>query len=287
MIMKLLITGSGSYIGSKVFDYIHSKEPLWVIDQLDMQSDLWKNHDFSKYDIVFHVAGLAHRKITPEIEPLYYKVNRDLAVETATKAKQSGVKHFIFMSSMSVYSDKITCVNGNTPTDPDNAYGKSKLQAEQGIMPLESESFIVSIIRPPMIYGKGCKGNYNSLRTIALKSPVFPKVNNKRSMLFIDNLSEFIFQLILYPKSGLFFPQNAELVNTTEWVSYIAEEHRKKICLSVVLGCFAKIGMYVPGIKSYCIKAFGNSYYEPQMSLYSDMQYQLVNFRDSIRETER
>ena len=285
--MKLLITGAGSYIGTKVADYIQEREPEWKIDRLDVQTDKWKKCDFSFYDSVFHVAGLAHRKITPDIEPLYYMVNRDLAIEIAQTAKESGVSHFIFMSSMSVYSDDDTYVDVHTPTNPDNAYGKSKLQAEDGIQKLVSEGFFVSIIRPPMIYGKGCKGNYNLLRKIALKFPVFPKVNNKRSMLFIGNFAEFIHQLILRREPGVFYPQNAKLVNTTEWVKYIAEENGKKVHMSSFLGRCTKIGMHVPGIKRYCIKAFGDSYYDLEMSVYHDMNYQVIGFRESIKRTEQ
>ena len=284
--MNLLITGAGSYIGERVAAYIQEKQPTWNICQLDVQTDEWKGAVFSTYDAVFHVAGIAHRKITPEIEPLYYKVNRDLAFEIAKKAKAFGVKHFIFMSSMSVYSDDTTYVDEQTPTKPDNAYGKSKLEAEEAIAPLADDNFTVSIVRPPMIYGKGCKGNYNSLRSLALKLPFFPKVSNKRSMLYIDNLSEFIYQLIRKPAPGLFFPQNEELVNTSEWVKYIAEEHGKKVHLSKALGLCAKTGMHLPGLKGYCVKAFGDSYYDPKMSKVAGMDYQTVGFRESIKATE-
>lgn len=284
--MKLLVTGAGSYIGSKVSEYILQKETDWTVYQLDVQSDDWKKFDFSCYDAVFHVAGLAHRKITPDIEPLYYKVNRDLALSIAKKAKSDGIRHFIFMSSMSVYSDDLTYVDKDSPTKPDNAYGKSKLQAEVVINELADQDFIVSIIRPPMIYGKGCKGNYNSLRSIALKYPFFPKVNNKRSMLYIDNLSEFIYVLVKNPQKGVFFPQNKELVNTTEWVQYIAEEHGKKVYASVVLGWFARLGKHFPGIKTYCIKAFGDSYYDPSMSSFGQDNYCVIDFKKSIKRTE-
>ena len=190
------------------------------------------------------------------------------------------------MSSMSVYSDDVTYVDGATPTNPDNAYGKSKLQAEEGILPLAEEGFIVSVIRPPMIYGKDCKGNYNSLRSLALKLPVFPLVDNRRSMLFIDNFSAFVDQLIKTGKPGIFYPQNAELANTSQWAKYIAEEHQKKLYLSRFLGWCAQVGKHVPGISGYCVKAFGDSYYDPAMSEYPDMSYQVATFRESIAKTE-
>ena len=230
--MKLLITGAESYVGTTVADYIHEHRPEWTIYQLDVRTEKWKEHDFSDYNAIYHVAGLAHRKITSDIEPLYYKVNRDLAIAIARKAKDSGIKQFIFMSTMGVYSYDETYVDYSTPTNPDNAYGMSKLQAEKELEKLACDHFVVSIVRPPMIYGKGCRGNYNALRKIALKSPVFPKVNNQLSMLYIDNLSELMMQIVEKPKNGLLFPQNAELVNTSDWVKCIADEHGKKIYLS-------------------------------------------------------
>ena len=105
--MNVLFTGAGSYVGSMAASYIMKKNTDIHIFQLDVQSDEWNKHDFSQYDAIFHVAGLAHRKITPDIEPLYYKVNRDLAEKVAIKSKESGIRHFIFMSSMSVHMAKV------------------------------------------------------------------------------------------------------------------------------------------------------------------------------------
>lgn len=284
--MELLITGAQSYVGTKVADYIQERHPEWTICQLDVRTDEWKEHDLSFYDAIYHVAGLAHRKITPDIEPLYYSVNRDLTIEIAKKAKECGVKQFVFMSTMGVYSYDETYVDYNTPTNPDNAYGKSKLEAENELKKLEDDQFIVAIVRPPMIYGKGCKGNYNSLRAIALNSPVFPKVNNHLSMLYIDNLAEFIMRVVEDHRSGTFYPQNAELVNTTEWVKYIAEEHGKNIYTSRLLGLLAELGKHIPGLKGYCIRAFGNSYYDPRMSVIERIEYQIIDFKSSIHATE-
>ena len=284
--MKVLVTGAGSYIGTEVSNYIQKKENNWQIVQLDVQSDSWKCFDFSEFDSIFHVAGIAHRKITPENEELYFKVNRDLAVEIAKKAKDSGVSQFIFMSSMSVYSDSLSYINIDSPTEPDNVYGLSKLQAEQEIRKMSDYNFSVAIIRPPKIYGKGCKGNYNSLRSIALKYPFFPKVSNKRSMLYIDNLSELVHQILLNKPEGVIFPQNRELVNTTDWVKMISEAHGKKVYASRFLGFCARLGKHIPVIKNYCIKAFGDSYYDPLMSHYAEFDYQIVSFEESISKTE-
>lgn len=285
--MKLLITGANSYIGGQTAAYLQAGHQDWEIHKLSVRDDAWKEHSFSAYDAVFHVAGLAHKKITPENEPQYFKINRDLSVEVAAKAKKDGVKHFVFMSSMSVYSDKTERIDADTPPCPDNAYGLSKLQAEQGIGELADKSFTVSILRPPMIYGKGCKGNYQALRKLALTLPVFPRVKNRRSMLYIDNLSEFVSQLLASPQSGVFFPQNAELVNTSDWAKAIAAANGKRLYLSGALGACALIGKHVPGVGTYCEKAFGDSFYEPALSAYAGMDYQKVSFVESILRTEQ
>src|SRR5690606_7124221 len=119
--------------------------------------------------VVIHVAGIAHVKETKENADLYYKVNRDLAFEVAKKAKNEGVKQFIFLSSMSVYGIETGIIKINTPTNPKTNYGRSKLEAEELISSIESDSFKVAILRPPMIYGKGCKGNYIRLANLAIK----------------------------------------------------------------------------------------------------------------------
>src|SRR5699024_5538582 len=150
-------------------------------------------------------------------------------IEVAKKAKSDGVKQFIFMSSIIVYGTKNEFIDKNTEPNPDNFYGESKLQAEQGILPLQDENFSIAIIRPPMIYGKGSKGNYPLLSKLAQITPIFPDYDNQRSMLHIDNLTEFLRIIIDYDDSGIFFPQNEEYVKTSDMVRTISEVHGKKM----------------------------------------------------------
>ena len=160
---------------------------------------------FSGYDSVFHVAGIAHIKETIKNRDLYFSVNRDLAYEVAKKAKEDGVRQFVFLSTMSVYGLNTGIIDNNTPEAPKNAYGRSKLEAEKLIRELEAANFQVAIIRPPMVYGKGAKGNYQRLSKFAQKSPIFPDYNNQRSMLYIDNLCEFVRLIIIHVSTGIFF----------------------------------------------------------------------------------
>lgn len=142
--------------------------------------------DFSPYDSIFYCAGIAHNSSDSKLEDLYYQVNRDLTIAVATKAKAQGVKQFIFMSSMIVFGNHPsgkTYISADTKANPDNFYGDSKLQAEIGLEKLQASSFNIAIIRPPMIYGKGSKGNYPLLAKLARKSPIFRNYPNNRSML--------------------------------------------------------------------------------------------------------
>lgn len=289
---RVLITGANSYIGTSVEKYIEQKYPgECEFDTIDMRGDTWQEKSFSEYDVVFHVAGIAHSdsgKISEEKAKLYYTVNTDLTIETAKKAKTDGVKQFIFMSSAIVYGEsskvgKKKLITRDTPTSPANAYGDSKVQAENGILPLANDNFKVCILRPPMIYGNGCKGNYLSLRKFALKLRLFPYVKNERSMLYIDNLCEYVRLMILNEEGGLFFPQNNEYTNTSEMVKMIAAAHDRKLHLVHGFGWAVKImGLFTGLVK----KAFGSLTYDKEMSTYKQ-EYCVASLRYSINKTEQ
>ena len=288
---KILITGANSYIGMSFQKYIVENYPNdYVVDTVDMIDGSWRSKDFSGYDSVFHVAGIAHSdngKISAEKEKLYRSVNTDLTVETAKKAKADGVKQFIFMSSAIVYGDsapigKNKIITRDTPVSPANCYGDSKVQAENGIRPLNDDNYRIVILRPPMIYGKGSKGNYPLLAKIALKTLVFPMVNNQRSMLYIENLCEFVRLMVENDEQGTFWPQNAEYSNTSELVSLIAEAHGKKVLLVKGFGWALKIMSKATGLVN---KAFGSLIYDMSLSEYKQ-DYRTSRLIDSIRKTE-
>ena len=288
---KILITGANSYIGTSFEKYIKENYPNdYIVDTVDMIDGTWREKDFSGYDSVFHVAGIAHSdngKISAEKEKLYYAVNTDLTVETAKKAKTDGVKQFIFMSSAIVYGDsapigKTKVITKETPVNPANCYGDSKVQAENGIRPLNDETFNIVILRPPMIYGKGSKGNYPLLAKIALKTPIFPYVKNERSMLYIENLCEFVRLMVENDEQGTFWPQNAEYSNTSELVKLIAAAHGKKVRLVKGFGWALKILSCMTGLVN---KAFGNLVYGSDLGK-QDFDYHVCSLYDSIFRTE-
>jgi len=196
---KVLITGANSYVGTNVERWLLKEneiEKKYCVDTLDMLNAEWKKKDFSEYDVIFHVAGIAHAdvgSVSQERQQLYYDVNTKLTIDVANKAKAEGVRQFIFMSSMIVYGGcKEKIITKETEPIPANFYGDSKWQADKYLQTMNTDVFRVVIVRPPMIYGAGSKGNYPELVKLATKLPVFPKVKNSRSMLYIDNLCQFI-----------------------------------------------------------------------------------------------
>ena len=234
---KILITGANSYIGISFEKYIKENYPdEYIVDTIDMIDGSWRKKSFAGYDSVFHVAGIAHQKETKKNAHLYYEVNRDLAIETAQKAKAEGVKQFIFLSSMSVYGMDTGVITKDTSPNPKSHYGKSKWQAEQDISCLRDDNFSVCILRPPMVYGKGCKGNFQTVVKIVKISPIFPKVKNERSMIYIDNLSSFVKCCTDGKFSGVYFPQNREYVSTQDMVRAIALATNKKVYFDCFLG---------------------------------------------------
>lgn len=284
---RVLITGANSFVGTNIELWLDKSfdgpNKLFKVDTVDTMNEAWKQADFSKYDVVFHVAGIAHVDPKPEMAPLYYKVNRDLAIEVAKWAKEHEVKQFIYMSSGIVYRVSKS-LKGDIKTKesqpcPNDFYGDSKLQAEHGLHNLDCPTFKVVILRPPMIYGPGNKGNLPRLAWLATKTPVFPAWHNKRSMLHVYNLAEFVKQIILREMEGTFFPQNAEYADTVEIVRQFAKEHGHKIWISRLFNPFVWLGsFFLPAIP----KMFADSYYVQEMSQY-DFEYQVISFEESLK----
>lgn len=287
---KILITGADSFVGTSVQKHLEKWSNKYSVTAVGTKDGEWKEMDFSSFDTVYHVAGLAHSdvgNVTDEIKKKYYAVNCDLAIDVAKKAKAEGVKQFIFMSSAIVYGDsapigKEKIITRETPYSPANFYGDSKVQAEKGLRPLFSDSFKVVILRCPMIYGKEGKGNFPILEKMAKKMPLFPKVDNKRSMLYVGNLAEFVRLMVDNEESGFFWPCNKEWSNTSELVKMIAECHGKKVRLVPGFGWALKGISHLTG---YVNKAFGNLAYDEHLGDYKT-DYRLYSLAQSIKETE-
>lgn len=281
---KVLITGASSYVGDSVKEYLlDTSFGKFEIDTVDTKNDNWRKANFEQYQVVFHVAGIAHVNADPKMKSLYYKINRDLTIEIAKHAKLAGVEQFIFMSSQIVFHEskslKKELITRNTRPSPNGFYGDSKLQAERGLHELESDDFKVCILRPCIIYGPNSKGNFLRLVKLATIVPVFPNWHNKRSMLYIDNLAEFIKQAIIRKLSGTFYPQNRELADTVEIVRFFAEYRKHKIWISKLFNPLVWMASFVLQPVN---KMFATYYYDPEMSVV-DFDYQLVSLEESLK----
>jgi nucleoside-diphosphate-sugar epimerase len=282
---RILIVGENSYVGKSFKNYIGKYNEEYLVDTVSSRNYSWKTIDFTKYDVVFNVAGIAHISTKPSMEPLYYKINRDLVLEIALKAKNEGVKQFIHMSSMIVFGDmsylglekKITL---ETQPIPINFYGKSKLEADHGLDQLRNENFKIAVIRPPLIYSENALGNFPRLVKIARILPIFPHIDNEQSMIYIDNICEFIRLVIENNDSGIFYPQNREYVNTTLMVKTIAEFSGKKIYTTKIFNPLLKLLSKKIRIIN---KAFGNLTYSKEMSDYLNYDYCVVDFKESLK----
>ncbi|MBR0172019.1 MAG: glycosyltransferase [Lachnospiraceae bacterium] len=273
---RILITGAGSYIGESVKEYLQTFPHLYEVAVRDTVGWEPVPDDFRGFDVVFHAAGIAHVRETKQNRHLYYRVNRDLAVRCASAAKKGGVKQFILLSTMSVYGLTTGHITKDTPVHPVNAYGKSKAQADAEIAKLADDTFLFTCLRPPMVYGKGCRGNYQSLRTFALRSPVFPDIRNRRSMIYIGNLCAFAEQCIAEERAGLFFPQNAAYTDTSEMVRLIAKAHGRTMRMTKL---FNGVIRAVPA--GVFRKVFGSLTYEKTEPV------NRFDFEASVRMTEQ
>lgn len=286
---KILITGANSYIGVNVENWLGKWPEKYSVETVDMIDGRWRNRSFEGVDVVYHVAGIAHSdngKISAEKEQLYRSVNTDLTIEVAKKAAAEGVKQFIFMSSAIVYGNsaplgKSKVITKDTKPTPNNCYSDSKWQAELGLKSIEG-GMKICVLRPPMIYGKGSKGNYPVLAKMAIKLPIFPRVKNCRSMLYIENLCEFVRLIVENCEEGVFWPQNGEYSNTTEIVEMIARAHRKKIITTGLFNWSLYIARMGTGLVD---KAFGSLSYDMKMSEYKE-DYRVCSLEESIRRTE-
>lgn len=283
---KVLITGRSGFIAGAVRRRM--EKAGMHAEQISLRDSDWKRLDFSDVDAIVHTAALVHRKESEHPLEEYRQVNRDLTLELAQKAKESGVRQFVFLSTMAVYGVKISCfravqVDEHTQLHPYTKYGIAKLEAEEGLKALESDTFHVCVIRPPFVYGPNCRGNYGVLRKLTLKIGVIPKLKNRKSILYVENLAEFIYGVVERELSGVYCPQNEQIVSTWEIASNIAKWNHKHVFISSIFSIPVKLASLVIGKFR---TAFGSEYYDPALANKCGFSYQAVDFAESICQTE-
>ncbi len=296
---KILITGANSYIGNVFRQYMDAyqaehQESRWLIDSISLRDDAWEQASFAGYHTILHMAGIAHAdvgKVSEEGRAQYYRVNRDLAVRAAKKARAEGVRQFVYMSSVIIYGDSAPVgrqkhITADTAPVPANFYGDSKYQAETELQKLTTAVFQVAIVRAPMIYGKGSRGNFPMLFKLAKRTPVFPDIQNQRSMLYVENLAEFIRLLTEAGTGGIFYPQNVEYVSTAEMVRLIGKALGRKIRLWRLLNLPVRLAVKMPGkIGAMAGKAFGSLTIDKGLSNQGITDYQIYSLEESIKRS--
>ncbi|MCH5342420.1 MAG: NAD-dependent epimerase/dehydratase family protein [Acetatifactor sp.] len=295
-VRRILITGVNSYVGNSVEAYLKEYNSvqgreLYRVGKCSLREKSWEQESWNGYDAVLHMVGIAHADIghvSEETKRRYYEINRDLAVRAAEKAKREGVRQFVYMSSVIVYGDSATVGKGKKITEetepsPANFYGDSKWQAEKALKKLEDASFAIAIVRAPMIYGRGSKGNFPLLAKLAEKTPIFPSINNERSMLYIENLAEFFRLLVESGRGGVFFPQNREYVTTSQMVQMIAAAKGQRIRPWRVINPLVKLAGKMPGkIGGMVNKAFGSLTIDQELSVRDIDGYRRYSLEESI-----
>lgn len=283
--MKILIVGKNSYIGNHIDQWLSDRG--YDVRQLDVLTDEWKTFNYSGYDSIVHVAGIVHRPECDDWE-LYKRVNAEMPVSIATIAKNSGVKQYVFLSTMGVYGvDKKlvpNIIDAHTPLLPDDMYGKSKLMAEEGLVKLQDEHFNVVFVRPPSVYGKGCRGGYISgFASVVRMLPIIPRAyeNVKQSFIYIDNLSEFVRLAIVNNLKGSYCPQDDKAVSANELLETIALGMGKKYRSSLLIGLFVRLVSFMPIVK----KAYGGIAYDKSISDIEKMNYVVVPFEEGMKRT--
>ncbi|MCM1516378.1 MAG: NAD-dependent epimerase/dehydratase family protein [Paraprevotella sp.] len=290
--MKILIIGKNSYIGNHIDEWLTRNGHK--VEQLDVLTEEWKAYDYSPYDAIVHVAGIVHRPDCKDWN-LYKSVNTDMPVAIATKAKKQGVRSYMFFSTMGVYGLgkqlKPVVIDMKTPLISESLYGKSKRLAEENLSKLQDDTFNVSFVRPPSVYGKGCRGGYiTGFTTIVRKLPIIPSAyeNVCQSFVYIDNLSECVRVIIennlsscLSGSIRAFCPQDDEIPSANRLLEVICKGIGKKYRASKFLGLCLRMVSFIPLVK----KAYGGIEYARELSTIPGHNYQVVSFEEGIKRT--
>lgn len=228
--MNILLTGSKGFIGT-YFKNAYSKK--YTIKNFSFLDDNFQELTLNEIDSIVHLSALVHQMGGASKEE-YERINVTQTMQLAKKAKDKGVKHFIYMSSVKVYGEETNIAyTEKSICTPQDDYGRSKLKAEEELEKLKDKNFKISIIRTPIVYGKGVKANIKNLISLISKISVLPfaNINNKRSMVYIGNLCHLIDVLLEKQIGGVFLASDDKPISTTQLIKSIAKELDKKIYL--------------------------------------------------------
>lgn len=284
---KVILTGATGFVGKalaksliesghEVIALVRSASSALSPSVKQIQFDLNRIHDFNiksfaNEAIMIHAAGRAHVIHEGSKDPLdeYRKINRDATIELAKLASKIGVNRFIYLSSIKVNGEftlddlVFSPDDVNIPSDP---YGLSKYEAEQSLLKLASVTRMeVVIVRPPLVYGIGVKGNFSLIMNLVKKQVPLPlgKVENKRSMLALDNLVDFLIFCVDIEKTQkavdqVFLLSDGETVSTSTLLRRIARAYGVKSRLLPVPVFLMRIVAKLLGRSDVADRLFGN-----------------------------
>ncbi|MCD8909797.1 NAD-dependent epimerase/dehydratase family protein [Staphylococcus gallinarum] len=284
MSKKILLTGKNGYVGNHLENYLVTQG--FIVERISLKNNDWKKLNFEQYEAVIHLAALVHNNMPNAKIVDYFKINYHLTRQLAEKSKADGVKQFIFFSTMSVFGlngalTKKIEIKNDTPCNPQTNYGYSKYFAEKAINAMKSHEFIVNIVRPPMIYGEGSPGNFSNLIKIAKIMPVYPKIKNDRSVIYIDNLCKHILSLIYLKVSKTTHPQNIEYMCTNDVLSILRKQFGKRTIEIPI----PKLIVNLIGKINIAKKIYGNLMYAKDIDEDRSRILDYTTLEDSIKKT--
>lgn len=239
---NILVTGASGFIGR---NYKSNATYKSNIVSVSLQNTKLEEIDLTNINSIVHLAGIAHRMNQPSGQ-IYYDINSTLTTNLALKAKKSGVKQFVFISTIKVYGDK-EGFDINFEEDslclPNDDYGKSKREAEQSLLKLSDSKFKVAIVRPSLVYGAGVKGNLEKLMKLVSKKYKLPfgNINNKRSMVYVGNLIALIDTIIKQKAEGVFIAGDKQPISTSYLIQNIQKNFGQKKHLFSLPGLFRNL----------------------------------------------
>ena len=227
---SMVLTGSNGFVGSY---FINNYSQKYAIQKFSFLNDDFTLLNLNDVNVVVHLSALVHQ-MGGASDAEYERVNVTQTLDLARKAKESGVGQFVFMSTVKVYGEEMSSIyTERSMCIPQDEYGKSKLKAENELLKLEDESFKISIIRTPIVYGYGVKANIKNLVNLVQRILILPFVDikNKRSMVYVGNLCHLIDVVIQSMACGIFLASDDKSLSTTNLIELIAKELHKKVYL--------------------------------------------------------
>ena len=286
MTRNILITGKTGYIGNALEKFFIAQGDR--VERLSVRRQTWQEKDFSKFDVVIHLAALVHNNTPHARLTDYFKVNYELTKNLANLVKKAGVNKFIFLSTMSVYGEEGSLtstvkINRYTKCNPTTYYGLTKYKAETMLEDLANNQFQVNIIRPPMVYGKNSPGNFSRLLKMSKINFIYPKISNQRSVIYIDDLVYHINQLIKYDGTTLTHPQNKDYMDTNQTLMLMRKFNDKKPYL-LEISYFKFLNKFLNKI-GIIRKVYGNLVYDKDIDSKYNFEDKRSNFEDTIFKT--